>query len=383
MNTSHPHPPHRRRHPARLLGALSLAGVLAFAGAACTSSKSTGTSTKTTNQANKHAGTITFRSLDAGGPLTSGALKSGSIDIAELFTFTPDIAKNGWVTLEDDKHLQAADNFVPLIRSDKNTAEIGAVIDAVDAKLTQDGLFALVKKVAVDAANPGDVAEQWLKDNTLPGDLKATGTMTVGSANFAESELVGQIYAKALKAAGVDVTFKDSVGNRQVTMPLMDKGDLDLMPEFTYSLLAYLNDKATPSERPRRGHPPAQGGPAQEPERPQADGRVRRQRLRRHRRHGQEVQPQDAVRPRKGQRRPDAGRTTRVPEERPVHPRPREGLRPELQGQVTRPHDPRAYRVSVVPHGALHDTRYAGAGSGAGGQGGSRGPRPTAALHLP
>jgi osmoprotectant transport system substrate-binding protein len=230
-----------------LLGALSLAGALAFAGAACTSSKSSGTSTNSGGQSNTNAGTITFRSLDAGGPLTVGALKSGSIDIAELFTFTPDIAKNGWVTLEDDKHLQAADNFVPLIRSDKNTAEIGAVIDAVDAKLTQAGLFALVKKVAVDAANPGDVATQWLKDNTLPGDLKATGTMTVGSANFAESELVGQIYAKALKAAGVDVTFKDSVGNRQVTMPLMDKGDLDLMPEFTYSLLAYLNPKATPS----------------------------------------------------------------------------------------------------------------------------------------
>jgi osmoprotectant transport system substrate-binding protein len=230
-----------------LLGALSLAGALAFAGAACTSSKSSGTSTNSGGQSNTNAGTITFRSLDAGGPLTVGALKSGSIDIAELFTFTPDIAKNGWVTLEDDKHLQAADNFVPLIRSDKNTAEIGAVIDAVDAKLTQAGLFALVKKVAVDAANPGDVATQWLKDNKLPGDLKATGTMTVGSANFAESELVGQIYAKALKAAGVDVTFKDSVGNRQVTMPLMDKGDLDLMPEFTYSLLAYLNPKATPS----------------------------------------------------------------------------------------------------------------------------------------
>lgn len=247
MHTSHPHPPRRRRHPARLLGALSLAGALAFAGAACTSSKSSGTSTNSGGQSNTNAGTITFRSLDAGGPLTVGALKSGSIDIAELFTFTPDIAKNGWVTLEDDKHLQAADNFVPLIRSDKNTAEIGAVIDAVDAKLTQAGLFALVKKVAVDAANPGDVATQWLKDNKLPGDLKATGTMTVGSANFAESELVGQIYAKALKAAGVDVTFKDSVGNRQVTMPLMDKGDLDLMPEFTYSLLAYLNPKATPS----------------------------------------------------------------------------------------------------------------------------------------
>ena len=242
MHTQHPHPPHRQRRTTRLLGALSLAGVLAFAGAACTSSKSAGSPKNDAKQ-----GTINFRSLDAGGPLTVGALKSGSIDIAELFTFTPDIAKNGWVTLKDDKNLQAADNFVPLIRSDKNTPEVGAVIDAVTAKLTQDGVFDLVKKVAVDGDNPADVAETWLKANDLPGGLKATGTMTVGSANFAESEIVGQIYAKALGQAGVKVTTKDGVGNRQVTMPLMEKGDLDLMPEFTFSLLAFLNDKATPS----------------------------------------------------------------------------------------------------------------------------------------
>ncbi|MBS1848386.1 MAG: ABC transporter substrate-binding protein, partial [Actinobacteria bacterium] len=79
------------------------------------------------------------------------------------------------------------------------------------------------------------------------GSLKATGTITVGSANFAESEIVGQVYAGALQAAGMTVTFKDAVGARQVTMPMMEKGDIDLMPEFTYSLLAYLDAKAEPS----------------------------------------------------------------------------------------------------------------------------------------
>ena len=43
------------------------------------------------------------------------------------------------------------------------------------------------------------------------------------------------------------VTMKSDIGSRQVTMPMMTSGDLDLMPEFTYSLLAFLNPDATPS----------------------------------------------------------------------------------------------------------------------------------------
>ncbi len=235
-----------RPRPTRLIGALTLSGALLLAGAACTSSGSTSTSTNTSSGSPAAATTFNFRSLDAAGPQTVGALQNGSIDIAELFTFTPDIAKNGWVTLEDDKHLQAADNFVPLISTKANTDQVGAVIDAVDAKLTHDNISAMVKDVAVGGQNPDDVATKWLSDNNLPGDLKATGKLTVGSANFTESEVVGQVYAKALAAAGVDVTFKKS-GARQVTVPLMQKGQLDLMPEFTYSLLAYLNKDATPT----------------------------------------------------------------------------------------------------------------------------------------
>lgn len=235
----------------RRLGAVLCAAVLALA-PACASSDDDDAATTTapdgaTTVAGEAAGVIEFRPLDAGGPQTVGALDNGSIDIGVLFTFAPAIAENDWVALEDDKSLQAADHFVPLIAADKNTDDVGAVIDLVTENLTHDGIMDMVEQVSVDGRNPQDVAAEWLEANEVPGDLEASGELTVGSANFAESELVGRLYAGALEQAGVTVDFKDAIGARQVTMPMMENGELDLMPEFTYSLLAYLDSDAESS----------------------------------------------------------------------------------------------------------------------------------------
>lgn len=239
------------RRSARLIGAVCLAGVLSVT-AACASSSDSGSDATTTvasgdTSAPDGGGVIDFRSLDAGGPQTIGALENGSIDIGELFTFTPAIAENNWVTLEDDKNLQAADNFIPLIRTEADTDEVGAVVNAVTAQLTHDNVMEMVKKVSVDGENPEKVAAAFLDEHDIPGSLTASGSITVGSANFTESEIVGRLYAESLSKAGMDVSFKDAVGARQVTMPMMEKGDLDLMPEFSYSLLAYLDSDAEPS----------------------------------------------------------------------------------------------------------------------------------------
>lgn len=229
-------------------------GVAAFAAAtmllvgACTSASDNATTTDTTAADGAKGGqSLVFRSLDSGGPQTVAALKKNSIDLALLFTFSPAIAENNWVTLQDDKHLQAADNFIPLIRTDKATDDVKAVVEAVDAKLTHEDLFAMVREVAVDGQNPEDVASAWLKKNKVPGDLKASGKITVASANFAESEIVGALYHLALKDAGMQSTLKGAVGTRQVTVPLMEKGEIDLMPEFTFSLLKFLDANAEPS----------------------------------------------------------------------------------------------------------------------------------------
>lgn len=221
---------------------------LGVAGVACTSSSNSADTGKTAGSSSSAgSATQTYKNLDAGGPVTVAALKKGSVDVGELFSVNGDIAANGWVVLEDDKHLQAADNFVPAIRTDKATPEVSAILDKVSAAMTQQGVQELIKQVSVDGQNPDDVAEAWVKANKIPGDLKATGSLKVGTADFAESEIVGQMYAKALEAAGVDVTVRSNIGERAAYIPLLTKGDIDVIPEFTASLLVFLDAKASPS----------------------------------------------------------------------------------------------------------------------------------------
>ena len=71
------------------------------------------------------------------------------------------------------------------------------------------------------------------------------GTVIVGSANFAESELVMNIYAAALKAKGVNATTKPKIGSREVYIPAIKDGSIDLIPEYSGTLLDYLDKSAT------------------------------------------------------------------------------------------------------------------------------------------
>ncbi len=65
----------------------------------------------------------------------------------------------------------------------------------------------------------------------------ATGAVVVGSANFPESELLGQIYADALQGKGVKVTTKFNIGTREVYYPEVVKGAITVMPEYNGALL--------------------------------------------------------------------------------------------------------------------------------------------------
>jgi len=108
-----------------------------------------------------------FKSLDAGGPLTKSALDSGAIDIGLLFSSDGSIPAKGYVVLDDDKHLQTADNVVPVIRDDKVSDKGTKAIDKVSAALTSDILAGLNKKVDVDKADPAEVANTFLKDQKI------------------------------------------------------------------------------------------------------------------------------------------------------------------------------------------------------------------------
>ena len=73
----------------------------------------------------------------------------------------------------------------------------------------------------------------------------SAGSVTIGSGNFPEAVLLGNIYAAALKAKGVTVTSKLNTRTREVYVQALKDGSLDLVPEYSGSLLAYLKTSST------------------------------------------------------------------------------------------------------------------------------------------
>lgn len=106
-----------------------------------------------------------FRSLDAGGPLTRGALANGDIDVARMFSTQGAIDENGWVVLEDPENLVPAQNIIPVAREQALTPAIREALDRISAALSTEDLQALNRRVEVDKDDPAGVAQQWVDEN--------------------------------------------------------------------------------------------------------------------------------------------------------------------------------------------------------------------------
>jgi osmoprotectant transport system substrate-binding protein len=108
-----------------------------------------------------------FRELDAGGPLTLRALVNGQIDAGNIFTTDPHIEAEKLVALEDPDSLFAAQNVVPLVRTDVLDDDIESTLNDVSAALDTATLVKLNAQVVLDKKDPADVADQFLADNNL------------------------------------------------------------------------------------------------------------------------------------------------------------------------------------------------------------------------
>lgn len=107
-----------------------------------------------------------FKVLDAGGPLTLAALKSGQAQAGDMFSSDPAIEANGFKVLDDDKQLFLPAQIVPVVRSSKITDEGKEVINKIQAELTTEALIDMNRDLA-DGSDIGEIADQWLKDQGL------------------------------------------------------------------------------------------------------------------------------------------------------------------------------------------------------------------------
>jgi glycine betaine/choline ABC-type transport system substrate-binding protein/ABC-type proline/glycine betaine transport system permease subunit len=76
-------------------------------------------------------------------------------------------------------------------------------------------------------------------------------TVTIGSKNFTEQFILGEIYAQALKAAGYKVKKQLNLGSEQIALKALKAGRVDAYPEYTGTILTSfckVKDKAIPHE---------------------------------------------------------------------------------------------------------------------------------------
>jgi osmoprotectant transport system substrate-binding protein len=100
---------------------------------------------------------------------TYQSVLSGESQLGETSTTDGTLDSQGLIVLEDDKHIQPAQNLVPAVSTEFLNAhpDIADILNPLMAALTTENLTELNGKIAVDRQKPEDVAKQFLEDNGL------------------------------------------------------------------------------------------------------------------------------------------------------------------------------------------------------------------------
>jgi glycine betaine/choline ABC-type transport system substrate-binding protein len=84
-----------------------------------------------------------------------------------------------------------------------------------------------------DKSSTSAKSGQVIQRNAANADV----SLTVGSKNFTEQFILGEIYAQALQAAGYKVKKDLNFGSEQIAFRALKRGDLDAYPEYTNTAL--------------------------------------------------------------------------------------------------------------------------------------------------
>jgi glycine betaine/choline ABC-type transport system substrate-binding protein/ABC-type proline/glycine betaine transport system permease subunit len=92
-----------------------------------------------------------------------------------------------------------------------------------------------------DEGGGGEATAAKIERNEANSDIK----ITVGSKNFTEQKVLGEIYAQGLEAAGFTVDKELSLGDEKIALEAVKGGEIDAYPEYTgTALLSFFGVKA-------------------------------------------------------------------------------------------------------------------------------------------
>jgi osmoprotectant transport system substrate-binding protein len=108
-----------------------------------------------------------FKALDEAGPISVAALKNGEVQVVELFSSDGNVVSNNFVALTDNKHLEGADQIIPVIRDSFDIPGVAKALNGLSAKLTTTQISKLNLLVTAQKEDPATVADRWLQQQGL------------------------------------------------------------------------------------------------------------------------------------------------------------------------------------------------------------------------
>ncbi|MGA4670146.1 ABC transporter substrate-binding protein [Propionibacteriaceae bacterium Y1923] len=81
-----------------------------------------------------------------------------------------------------------------------------------------------------------------------PSSSGPAGALVVGSQAYYSNEIIAELYAQSLEKLGLSVTRQYNIGQREVYLPEIQSGKIDVFPEYNGNLLQYLDKESTAAD---------------------------------------------------------------------------------------------------------------------------------------
>jgi osmoprotectant transport system substrate-binding protein len=78
-----------------------------------------------------------------------------------------------------------------------------------------------------------------------PAHSAGSNSITIGTKNFPEEFILGQLYKQALEAKGFTVNYKENIGSTELIQTSLTSGKIDFYPEYTGVIVQVVFHKAT------------------------------------------------------------------------------------------------------------------------------------------
>ena len=123
------------------------------------------------------------------------------------------------------------------------SASAGATSPSASSSAPASAVSARASSVS-GAASPSSAA------SPNPAAEASKPVVIIGSTNFAEQMVLGELYAQVLEAHGFKVQRKFNLGTREIVFPALQSGQIDMEADYLATLLAYVDKSAKPTTSP-------------------------------------------------------------------------------------------------------------------------------------